>query len=339
MSVSTGLQNIYITYIYYNIYKTYTVFLGKCAICFADHLDFLTLVSFFPSPRLLQLHQAVVKGSGNLPNELLYGRVGFLYALVFVNQQLGQDRIPLQYIQQVGQQQAIAANFILLVRGYSVLLFSGFSGADVCFMSNSSPPISSDSADVYEAGCVVSFLRSARLCSWQVRNSAGGWGRRTTAPWCMSGTGSSTSVPPTAWQASTTTWCRCGRCTVVVASGWISNVLIAKVLMIDCVLGCHLCSPVCWPWSVLYWLRPSAARLCQRSGVRSQAGEAQRWPRMSPQIPNGELPSLRWGWAGPAGALVPRLSGCDLHAAAGLQGEQAETRCSFTVPSCGSFGY
>lgn len=70
-----------------------------------DDLDLQTRVSLFLSPRLLQLHQAVVKGSGNLPNELLYGRVGYLYALVFVNQQLGQDRIPLQYIQQVGRQE------------------------------------------------------------------------------------------------------------------------------------------------------------------------------------------------------------------------------------------
>ena len=53
------------------------------------------------SPRLLQFHQNVVKGAGGLPDELLYGRMGFLYSLVFVNQQLGQDRIPLQYIQQV----------------------------------------------------------------------------------------------------------------------------------------------------------------------------------------------------------------------------------------------
>lgn len=45
----------------------------------------------------------MVKGAGGLPNELLYGRVGYLYSLVFVNQQLGQDRIPLQYIQQVGR--------------------------------------------------------------------------------------------------------------------------------------------------------------------------------------------------------------------------------------------
>lgn len=45
----------------------------------------------------------MVKGSGGLPNELLYGRVGYLYSLVFINQQFGQDRIPLQYIQQVGR--------------------------------------------------------------------------------------------------------------------------------------------------------------------------------------------------------------------------------------------
>uniref|UniRef100_A0A3Q3XC25 Glutathione S-transferase LANCL1 n=1 Tax=Mola mola TaxID=94237 RepID=A0A3Q3XC25_MOLML len=46
---------------------------------------------------------AVVKGSGELPNELLYGRMGYLYSLVFINRQLGQDRIPLQYIQQISE--------------------------------------------------------------------------------------------------------------------------------------------------------------------------------------------------------------------------------------------
>ncbi|XP_068165350.1 glutathione S-transferase LANCL1 [Antennarius striatus] len=51
--------------------------------------------------RLLQLHQAVVKGAAGLPDELLYGRMGYIYSLVFINQQLGQDRIPLQYIQQI----------------------------------------------------------------------------------------------------------------------------------------------------------------------------------------------------------------------------------------------
>lgn len=52
-------------------------------------------------PRLLQYHQRVVQGAGGLPDELLYGRVGYLFSLVFVNQKLGQHRIPLQYIQQV----------------------------------------------------------------------------------------------------------------------------------------------------------------------------------------------------------------------------------------------
>lgn len=51
--------------------------------------------------RLLQFHKSVVKGSGNLPNELLYGRVGFLSSLIFINQQFQQERIPLQYIQQI----------------------------------------------------------------------------------------------------------------------------------------------------------------------------------------------------------------------------------------------
>ncbi|XP_036419934.1 glutathione S-transferase LANCL1 [Colossoma macropomum] len=51
--------------------------------------------------RLLQLHSSVVKSSGSLPNELLYGRVGYLYSLVFINQQFQHEKIPLQYIQQV----------------------------------------------------------------------------------------------------------------------------------------------------------------------------------------------------------------------------------------------
>lgn len=53
--------------------------------------------------RLLQLHPNVVKGSGGLPDEMLYGRMGYLYSLVFINQQMGQERIPLQYIQQISE--------------------------------------------------------------------------------------------------------------------------------------------------------------------------------------------------------------------------------------------
>lgn len=53
------------------------------------------------SARLMQYHQTVVKGLGGLPDELLYGRVGYLYSLVFINQHLGKDRIPDGYLQQV----------------------------------------------------------------------------------------------------------------------------------------------------------------------------------------------------------------------------------------------
>ncbi|KAI4901247.1 hypothetical protein NFI96_031677 [Prochilodus magdalenae] len=51
--------------------------------------------------RLLQLHKSVVTSSGSLPNELLYGRMGYLYSLIFINQQFQHEKIPLQYIQQV----------------------------------------------------------------------------------------------------------------------------------------------------------------------------------------------------------------------------------------------
>nr|AFK11162.1 lanC-like protein 1 [Callorhinchus milii] len=51
--------------------------------------------------QLLHLHQSVVKLSSKLPNELLYGRMGYLYALVFVNEQFGQERIPAQYIKEI----------------------------------------------------------------------------------------------------------------------------------------------------------------------------------------------------------------------------------------------
>lgn len=53
--------------------------------------------------RLMQYHQTVVKGLGGLPDEMLYGRVGYLYSLIFINQQFGQDKIPLEYIQQISE--------------------------------------------------------------------------------------------------------------------------------------------------------------------------------------------------------------------------------------------
>ncbi|MBN3324265.1 LANC1 protein, partial [Atractosteus spatula] len=49
--------------------------------------------------QLLRLHQSVVKGDSRLPDEMLYGRMGYLYSLVFINQQFQQEKIPMQYIQ------------------------------------------------------------------------------------------------------------------------------------------------------------------------------------------------------------------------------------------------
>ncbi|NP_001082380.1 LanC like 1 L homeolog [Xenopus laevis] len=50
---------------------------------------------------LLQLHPSVVRPDSGLPDELLYGRMGYLYSLLFVNKQFGEEKIPSSYIQQV----------------------------------------------------------------------------------------------------------------------------------------------------------------------------------------------------------------------------------------------
>ncbi|GCB76450.1 hypothetical protein scyTo_0017467 [Scyliorhinus torazame] len=51
--------------------------------------------------QLLQLHPSVVKLNSKLPDEMLYGRMGYLYALSFVNDQFGNEKIPLHYMKQV----------------------------------------------------------------------------------------------------------------------------------------------------------------------------------------------------------------------------------------------
>lgn len=68
--------------------------------------------------RLLQLYQNVVMGAGGLPDELLYGRMGYLYALLYINQQLGHDKIPLQYIQQISE--AVLASGENLAKSFRV---------------------------------------------------------------------------------------------------------------------------------------------------------------------------------------------------------------------------
>ncbi|XP_053328298.1 glutathione S-transferase LANCL1 [Spea bombifrons] len=50
---------------------------------------------------LLQMHASVVRVDSRLPDELLYGRMGYLYALLFINKQYGMEKIPSSYIQQV----------------------------------------------------------------------------------------------------------------------------------------------------------------------------------------------------------------------------------------------
>ncbi|KAM4626191.1 glutathione S-transferase LANCL1 isoform 1-T1 [Discoglossus pictus] len=50
---------------------------------------------------LIKMHTSVVKLDSRLPDELLYGRMGYLYALLFVNKQFGEEKIPAAYIEQV----------------------------------------------------------------------------------------------------------------------------------------------------------------------------------------------------------------------------------------------
>ncbi|XP_073489654.1 glutathione S-transferase LANCL1 [Aquarana catesbeiana] len=51
--------------------------------------------------RVLQMHSTVMKLDSRLPDELLYGRVGYLYTLLFINKHFGDGKIPYQYMQQV----------------------------------------------------------------------------------------------------------------------------------------------------------------------------------------------------------------------------------------------
>lgn len=44
---------------------------------------------FFLFIRLLQLHRTIVCQESELPDELLYGRAGYLYALLYLNTEIG----------------------------------------------------------------------------------------------------------------------------------------------------------------------------------------------------------------------------------------------------------
>ncbi|XP_041101171.1 lanC-like protein 2 isoform X3 [Polyodon spathula] len=51
--------------------------------------------------KLLQLHRTVVSSDSDLPDELLYGRAGYLYALLYVNKGIGPETIPESNIKEV----------------------------------------------------------------------------------------------------------------------------------------------------------------------------------------------------------------------------------------------
>lgn len=49
-----------------------------------------------PTPvccRLLQLQRSVLSPDSDVPDELLYGRAGYLYALLYVNKELRSDAV------------------------------------------------------------------------------------------------------------------------------------------------------------------------------------------------------------------------------------------------------
>ncbi|KAG8559088.1 hypothetical protein GDO81_017235 [Engystomops pustulosus] len=51
--------------------------------------------------RVLQMHSAVLKLDSRLPDELLYGRMGYLYTLLFINKYYNGEKVPYRCIQEV----------------------------------------------------------------------------------------------------------------------------------------------------------------------------------------------------------------------------------------------
>ncbi|NXD67005.1 LANC2 protein, partial [Eolophus roseicapillus] len=51
--------------------------------------------------KLLQLHRTVISTDAELPDELLYGRAGYLYALLYLNTEIGPDTVPQSVIKEV----------------------------------------------------------------------------------------------------------------------------------------------------------------------------------------------------------------------------------------------
>lgn len=55
------------------------------------------------SVRLLQLQRSVLSPDSEMPDELLYGRAGYLYALLYVNKEIGADTVDESTITKVRQ--------------------------------------------------------------------------------------------------------------------------------------------------------------------------------------------------------------------------------------------
>ncbi|KAG9477515.1 glutathione S-transferase LANCL1 [Eleutherodactylus coqui] len=51
--------------------------------------------------RILQMHSSVMKLESRIPDELLYGRMGYLYALLFINKHYKGEKVSSQYIREV----------------------------------------------------------------------------------------------------------------------------------------------------------------------------------------------------------------------------------------------
>lgn len=51
--------------------------------------------------KLLQLHKSVVNPDADLPDELLYGRAGYLYALLYLNTEIRPDTVPQETIKEM----------------------------------------------------------------------------------------------------------------------------------------------------------------------------------------------------------------------------------------------
>ncbi|XP_064419553.1 glutathione S-transferase LANCL1 isoform X3 [Latimeria chalumnae] len=69
--------------------------------------------------QLLRWHSSVVKLESKVPDEMLYGRMGYLSSLVFVNEQFGQEKIPKQYIQQICNTVLISGENLSKKRNYA----------------------------------------------------------------------------------------------------------------------------------------------------------------------------------------------------------------------------